>query len=103
MFRFRNLYNQNNDFAILQNVRKMYQIFNNYEFIIEQKNEYIKQLQDTQVINMDPGMYVEEAVELRINTTVKNNYIKYIQIYGVPEDGIFLQDLLDSLDEVENC
>lgn len=37
---------------------------------------------------------MDNAFETSIVTTVNTKYIKYIAKYGVPEDGIFLEELL---------
>jgi hypothetical protein len=36
-------------------------------------------------------------IDLVVNTTIKDIYLRYIQTYGVPEDGIFIPSLLNEL------
>jgi hypothetical protein len=125
--RSRSLYNRNtNEYSLVQNIQKTSAIYNNYETVIEEKvaiiiekekvivekekvivekekvivekETEIQYLKDNQVIYLGAGGFVaDEGVQLKVNTVIAADYMTYITLYGVPEDGIFDQALLDAI------
>lgn len=92
----RNYYNRNNPgYMLIDTIEKLLIIYNNYENIIEKKNEEIKQLME----NMNPVNnvqgFINNVIEFKVDSTINNAYLQYIIKYGPPSDGIFLESLLD--------
>ena len=97
--RGRSIYNRNKfELSLFQTIQNITIIYNNYEKIIEEQIVEIQYLKDNQCIYLGAGGFVtQEGVEIVINAVVKNEYMIYITLYGVPENGIFDQNILDAI------
>jgi hypothetical protein len=59
----------------------------------------LTKLQIEQNVELERKLLMRHYITRSFNTTIKTvinfKYIKYVQKYGMPEDGIFVQELLD--------
>ena len=83
------------EYMLVDMMETMTVIYNNYEFIIEQKNDIIQELQKRPMNQPLKTNLVDETVQLKVDAKLNMAYFNYILKYGVPEDGIFIQSLLD--------
>jgi hypothetical protein len=97
--RGRSIYNKNViEITLFQTIHNLTIIYNNYEKLIAEQIVEIQYLKDNQVIYLGAGGFVaEEGVEIVVNAVVKNEYMIYITLYGVPEDGIFDDKILEAI------
>lgn len=83
--------------------KRMITIINDFDAKNEMLEEEIVTLQETleRAVNQPKsGVSVGlgmTPIDLVVNTTIKDIYLRYIQLYGVPEDGIFIPSLLNEL------
>lgn len=74
-------------------LNKFKEIFLDYNILLQKY--------DQALVNITNKMFnksVVTPVEKKIDTVIKQNYLLYIQKYGIPKDGVFDPDLLNSFD-----
>jgi len=97
-----NYYTRNSSLAVAASYKKMIDLLENYETKLrlcqEDKENIRKELEEIKAKPLDGDVdKMRGLTTLCLNIpllVIKRQYVKYIETYGVPEDGYFLPDLL---------